>query len=182
MGPRSPTKPPGSLTTRKSLWFNQHLPLQGTGERPYAMLAPCLNLFPPAASANAVGDGDAVRPPSAGASTLGSLVMRGTLGGLKKRGGNHARARGASARRLLLLQVLRFWRVRTKGQPVWEGDVQVFELEAPPRTRCYAWSSPIEGSGRRRFFAVLHQPPVDSPEKAVRGSIVHGYRRGQLPL
>jgi hypothetical protein len=63
------------------------------------------------------------------------------------------------------------------GQLVWEGDVYVFNLEGhPTASTCYAWSAPVEGSDRRRFFAVLHQPPVDSPEKAVRASIVQAYR------
>ncbi len=34
-------------------------------------------------------------------------------------------------------------------------------------TRAYAWSSPIKSSTKRRFYAVLHQPPVDSPLTAV---------------
>ena len=39
-------------------------------------------------------------------------------------------------------------------------------------TRAYAWSSPIEGSDKRRFFAVLHVPPITSPVEAVRAAIV----------
>jgi hypothetical protein len=59
------------------------------------------------------------------------------------------------------------------GKPVWEGVVHVFDLTGhPTATRAYAWSSPIEGSMKRRFFAVLHQPPVDSPQAAVRAAIV----------
>ncbi len=38
--------------------------------------------------------------------------------------------------------------------------------------RAYAWSSPIEGSNKRRFYAVLHIPPIDSPLQAVRAAIV----------
>jgi hypothetical protein len=38
--------------------------------------------------------------------------------------------------------------------------------------RLCLWSSPIEGSTKRRFVAVLHQPPVDSPQAAVRAGIV----------
>jgi hypothetical protein len=38
--------------------------------------------------------------------------------------------------------------------------------------RAYAWSSPIEGSDKRRFLAVLHVPPVTSPVDAVRAAIV----------
>jgi hypothetical protein len=60
-----------------------------------------------------------------------------------------------------------------QGKRVWEGIVFIFDLEGHPKaTRAYAWSSPIEGSTKRRYYAVLHIPPVDSPEKAVRASIV----------
>lgn len=56
---------------------------------------------------------------------------------------------------------------------VWQGTVHVFDLTGHPKaTRVYAWSSPIEGSDKRRFFAVLHQGPVTSPVEAVRAAIV----------
>jgi hypothetical protein len=59
------------------------------------------------------------------------------------------------------------------GVVVWEGVVDVFDLEGhPTASRAYAWSSPIEGSEKRRFFAVLHQGPVKSPLDAVRAAIV----------
>ena len=65
---------------------------------------------------------------------------------------------------------------------VWNGIVQVFELSGhPSATRCYAWSSPIEGSEKRRFFAVLHQPPVSSALDAVRAAIVQEHRQGGKP-
>jgi hypothetical protein len=64
-------------------------------------------------------------------------------------------------------------------QPVWEGVVHVFDLEGHPKaTRAYAWSSPIEGSTKRRFFAVLHIPPIISPLDAVRAAIVAERRKG----
>lgn len=60
---------------------------------------------------------------------------------------------------------------------VWSGMVSVFALEGHPQAdKCYAWSSPINGSTKRRYYAVLHVPPVDSPEKAVRASIVQDHR------
>ena len=60
-------------------------------------------------------------------------------------------------------------------ETVWEGIVHVFKIHGHPRARMvYAWSSPIEGSDKRRYFAVLHQPPVTSPGEAVRRS----WRRG----
>ena len=65
-----------------------------------------------------------------------------------------------------------------KGKIVWEGAVQVFDLQSHPKAkRCYAWSHELEGSKKRRFFAVLHQGVVDSPEKAVRAAIVHEHKR-----
>lgn len=61
--------------------------------------------------------------------------------------------------------------------PVWEGVVHVFDLAGhPTATRAYAWSSPIEGSDKRRFFAVLHVPPITSPVEAVRAAIVVEHR------
>ena len=64
-----------------------------------------------------------------------------------------------------------------KGDTVWEGVVHVFDLTGhPTATRAYAWSSPIEGSDKRRFFAVLHQTPITSPAAAVRAAIVHEQR------
>jgi len=64
-----------------------------------------------------------------------------------------------------------------QGQTVWEGSVHTFDIEDhPTATRCYAWSSPIEGSSKRKFFAVLHIPPVISAQKAVKAAIVHEHR------
>jgi hypothetical protein len=59
------------------------------------------------------------------------------------------------------------------AETVWEGVVHVFEIYGNDKaTAAYAWSSPIEGSTKRRFFAVLHQGPVKSPLDAVRAAIV----------
>lgn len=59
------------------------------------------------------------------------------------------------------------------GATVWEGQVHVFDLESHPKaTRAYAWSSPIEGSDKRRFYAVLHLGGIRSPLDAVRAAIV----------
>lgn len=64
-----------------------------------------------------------------------------------------------------------------EGATVWEGVIHVFDLAGNPKaTRAYAWSSPIEGSTKRRFFAVLHIPPIDSPVAAVRAAIVAEHR------
>ena len=66
-----------------------------------------------------------------------------------------------------------------EDKPVWQGVVHVFSLKGHPEaTKCYAWSSPIEGRTKRRYYAVLHIPPVDSPERAVRASIVKDHKDG----
>ena len=66
-------------------------------------------------------------------------------------------------------------------KPVWEGVVHVFDLAGhPTATRAYAWSSPIEGSTKRRFFAVLHTERISSPLEAVRAAIVAEHK-ARLP-
>ena len=67
---------------------------------------------------------------------------------------------------------------RHGGNPVWQGVVHVFDLAGNPKaTRAYAWSSPIEGSDKRRFFAVLHMGGITGPVDAVRAAIVAENRR-----
>ena len=59
------------------------------------------------------------------------------------------------------------------GQVVWDGVVHVFDLDGhPSATRAYAWSSPIKGSTKRRFYAVLHLGGIRTPLDAVRAPIV----------
>ena len=67
-----------------------------------------------------------------------------------------------------------------EGKPVWEGVVHVFALDGHPTAdRAYAWSSPIEGSTKRRFFAVLYAAPVQSAQDAVRAAIVAEHRTAE---
>jgi hypothetical protein len=64
-----------------------------------------------------------------------------------------------------------------EGKTVWEGGVHVFDLAGhPTATRAYALSAPIEGSTKRRFFAVLHTDRINSPLEAVRAAIVEEHR------
>ena len=64
------------------------------------------------------------------------------------------------------------------GQVVWDGVVHVFDLDGhPAATRAYAWSSLIEGSDKRRFYAVLHLGGIRSPLDAVRAAIVAEAKR-----
>jgi hypothetical protein len=63
---------------------------------------------------------------------------------------------------------------------VWEGVLHVFDLVGhPTAVRAYAWSSPIERSDNRRFFAVLHHGPVKSPADAVRAAIAAEHQEGK---
>jgi len=65
-----------------------------------------------------------------------------------------------------------------EGETVWEGVVQVFDLiDHPKAKRCYAWSHGLEGSKKRRFFTVLHQFPIDSPQAAIRATTVSEFRK-----
>jgi hypothetical protein len=60
-----------------------------------------------------------------------------------------------------------------EGKPVWQGVVHVFDLADHPKAkRAYAWSHAIDGSAKRRFFAVLHMGPITGPLEAVRAAIV----------
>ncbi len=64
-----------------------------------------------------------------------------------------------------------------EGEAVWDGDVFVFDLTDHPTAEvAYGCSDPVPGTENRRFYAVLHTGPVDSPEKAVRAAIVSEYR------
>jgi len=61
-----------------------------------------------------------------------------------------------------------------KGQTVWRGEVEVFDLTGHPKAkRAYGWSH-REGKNDEgeRFVAVLELPPVVSAETAVRVQIV----------
>jgi len=65
-----------------------------------------------------------------------------------------------------------------QGEIVWESEVQVFDLiDHFTAERCCAWSHATEGE-KRRFVAVLHEGPIDSPEKAVRAAIAADYHGG----
>ncbi len=60
------------------------------------------------------------------------------------------------------------------GDPVWEGEVLVFDLIGHPTAlTCYAWSVGSE------VVAVLHEGRVKSPEKAVRASITEARSPGR---
>ena len=71
-----------------------------------------------------------------------------------------------------------------KGQTVWKGDVEVFDLTGHPKAkRCYAWSH-LDGANdeRTRFVAVLEIPPVVSADTAVRVQIVKDFKHKRNKL
>ena len=68
-----------------------------------------------------------------------------------------------------------------QGKTVWQGDVEVFDLNNHPKAkRAYAWSH-LDGDKDEwtQYVAVLEIPPVDSPQTAVKVAIAHEVRKGQ---
>jgi hypothetical protein len=65
-----------------------------------------------------------------------------------------------------------------QGKTVWDGIVEVFDLKHhPTAARIYAWAHDTDDPKKpRRHVTVLHTSPVDSPESAVRASIIQDYR------
>jgi hypothetical protein len=54
---------------------------------------------------------------------------------------------------------------------VWDGMVHIFDLKDNPKSkRAYAWASPINGSDKPRYFAVLHNTNIRSPGEAVKAA------------
>lgn len=67
-----------------------------------------------------------------------------------------------------------------RGQTVWEGKVEVFDINHPHTSRVYAWSHATDDADNpRRHVTVLHIPPATSPVKAVQASIVSDVREAQ---
>jgi hypothetical protein len=65
-----------------------------------------------------------------------------------------------------------------RGQTVWDGIVEVFELHGHPKaTHAYAWSHETDDPKQpRRSVTVLKIPPATSPETAVRVAIMQELR------
>jgi hypothetical protein len=65
-----------------------------------------------------------------------------------------------------------------KGQTVWDGIVEVFELHGHPKaTHAYAWTHETDDPKQpRRSVTVLKIPPAVSPETAVRVAIMQEMR------
>jgi hypothetical protein len=71
-----------------------------------------------------------------------------------------------------------------QGKTLWKGEVEVFILSGHPKTKCcYGWSHP-EGDDNKgeQFVTVLEIPPVNSPETAVKISIVADIKKKEKSL
>ena len=62
------------------------------------------------------------------------------------------------------------------GQVAWHGEVTIFDVDHPQTNTCFTWSSPVEGSENRKFYAVLKIPPIETAADAVRASIISDFR------
>jgi len=64
-----------------------------------------------------------------------------------------------------------------QGKTVWEGIVEVFELNNHPKApKAYAWAYETNNPKKPRHVVVLHLGPVTSPLSAVRAAIVEEFR------
>ena len=67
-----------------------------------------------------------------------------------------------------------------RGETVWEGHVEVFDVDHPQTSRIYAWSHDTDDpASPRRHVTVLHLPPAITPLRAVQASIVSDVREAQ---
>jgi hypothetical protein len=63
------------------------------------------------------------------------------------------------------------------GTPVWEGNVEVFEIHGHPRaSRVYAWAHSTDTPKKPRYVTVLHTGPVTSAVEAVQATILQEFR------
>jgi hypothetical protein len=71
-----------------------------------------------------------------------------------------------------------------KGEMIWEGIVEVFELHGHPKANtAYAWTHQTDDPEKpRRSVAVLHIPPAVSPITAVRAAILEELRANAADL
>ncbi|MBI3001948.1 MAG: hypothetical protein HYY46_26345 [Deltaproteobacteria bacterium] len=68
-----------------------------------------------------------------------------------------------------------------EGQTVWQGVVEVFNLENHPQAKiAYAWSYKGDDA-KTHYVAVLGVPPVNSAEDAVRSYVVSESRKQFRP-
>lgn len=60
-----------------------------------------------------------------------------------------------------------------QGKVVWQGEVEVFNVNHRRAKRAYAWAHDTGEKGKgKNFVAVLELPPVSSPQTAVKAAIM----------
>ncbi len=62
-----------------------------------------------------------------------------------------------------------------RGQTVWQGMVEVFDVDTPPPAVAYGWA--VESDSGAQYVAVKGEPPADSPMAAVRVWLVSQARK-----
>lgn len=70
-----------------------------------------------------------------------------------------------------------------RGQTVWDGVVEVFELIGHPKaTKLYAWSHATDDPDKpKRHVTILHGGSITSPLQAVRAAIIDDFRSANEP-
>jgi hypothetical protein len=69
-----------------------------------------------------------------------------------------------------------------QGKTVWEGVVEVFELQGHPKApKVYAWAYETDNPKKPKHVTVLHMGTVTSPLLAVRAAIVEEFRSNLEP-
>lgn len=65
---------------------------------------------------------------------------------------------------------------RFRGQTVWQGVVEVFDLADHPKAkRCYGWSY----DEPEQFITILELPPVDSAQSAVKVGVAYQIKKSR---
>jgi len=62
-----------------------------------------------------------------------------------------------------------------RGQTVWEGMVEVFDVATPPPTVAYGWA--VESDEGPQYVTVRGEPPATSPLAAVRVWLISQARK-----
>ena len=66
------------------------------------------------------------------------------------------------------------------GQTIWEGEVEVFDIDHPQTSRVFAWAHDTDDpENPRRTVTVLQIPPATTPHRAVQVSIASDVREAQ---
>lgn len=68
-----------------------------------------------------------------------------------------------------------------QGQTLWDGAVEVFELNGHAQARrCFAWAHAEEDEREARYFTALALPPIDSPQAAVKAALRREIKAEQM--